>query len=88
MVSPRLTIFISGLTRWLTETCAKPAASRQRRRPRLVRLVAVAVHEDDGAGAEPRRPRLGQRRRQMRLVERHLHGAVRPHPLAASITRA
>ena len=56
------TIFISGLTRWLTETCANPAASRQLRRPRLVRLVAVAVHEDDGAGAEPRRPRLGQRR--------------------------
>ena len=35
----------------------EPRRLGERRRPRLVRLVAVAVHEDDGAGAEPRRPR-------------------------------
>ncbi len=59
----------------------EPRRLRQRRRPRLVRPVAVAVHEDDGAGRQPRGARLGQVPRQPRLVERPLHRPVRPHPL-------
>ena len=57
---------------------------RELRRPRLVLPVAVAVHEDDGAGVEPRRlaPRPAPPA-SARLVERHLHRRRPPAPARA-----
>ena len=52
MVSPRPTNFISGLASWLTETCVKPISRASAPTLRLVIVIAVAVHEDDGDGAD------------------------------------
>ena len=81
MVSPRLTIFISGQTSWLTETWVKPISRAILRDLRFVRGVAIAVQQHDGddpiAGIE-RRLQSGARGL---LIELGQHLALRRHAL-------
>jgi hypothetical protein len=80
-VSPRDTIFMSGLTAVGDRDLREAGRARQLGHASLVRRIAIAVHEDDRDGIEPLRARRLEIALHPGHVERPDHLAVRAHAL-------